>query len=168
MGTWPSSSICTDKREFYRKRKVGIESDQSHNRFVCMDAEELEVQVTKTRKQVFGSEHPHTLISIGNLALTYWNQGRWEDAEELGVQVMETFKQVLGSEHPDTLTSMSNLACTLRSLDRFEAGLQMMTECARLRSQQLGPDHPDTLSSVAILDRWHQKNEVASLIFTGR
>jgi hypothetical protein len=61
---------------------------------------------------VLGNEHPSTLTSIANLALTCENQGRWKEAEELEVQVMETFKRVLGAEHPDTLTTMNNLAFT--------------------------------------------------------
>ena len=48
----------------------------------------------------------------GNLASTYWNQGRWKEAENLGVQVMEMRKTVLGQEYPSTLISMANLAST--------------------------------------------------------
>jgi hypothetical protein len=51
-------------------------------------------------KRVLGDEHPDTLTSMGNLALTYSNQGRWKEAEELEVQVIETRKRVLGDEHP--------------------------------------------------------------------
>ena len=61
---------------------------------------------------MLGAEHPDTLRSMANLALTYWDQGRWEEAEELEVQVMETMQRVLGAEHPDTLTAMGNLAST--------------------------------------------------------
>jgi len=64
------------------------------------------VQVMETRKRVLGEEHLYTLTSMGNLASTYRNQGRWKEAEELDVQVMETRKRVLGEEHPSTLTSM--------------------------------------------------------------
>jgi hypothetical protein len=49
---------------------------------------------------------------MGNLALTYWNQGRWKEAEELQVQVMQMSKRMLTDKHPDTLTSMANLAAT--------------------------------------------------------
>ncbi|KAJ5901450.1 hypothetical protein N7495_001978 [Penicillium taxi] len=69
------------------------------------EAEELEVQVMDTRKRVLGPEHPDTLTSMKNLALTYWTQRRWKEAEELEVQVMETSKRVLVPEHPDTLSS---------------------------------------------------------------
>jgi hypothetical protein len=40
------------------------------------EAEELEVQVTETFKRVLGEEHPDTLTSMANLALTYRDQGR--------------------------------------------------------------------------------------------
>jgi hypothetical protein len=76
------------------------------------EAEALEVLVMETRKQVLGEEHPPTLTSMTNLALTYWNQGRWKEAEVLEILVMETRKQVLGEEHPDTLTWPIRNTCT--------------------------------------------------------
>ena len=69
----------------------------------------------KTFNIVLGPEHPSTLISMANLASTYWNQGRREEAEELNVQVIETRKKVLGLEHPFMLTSIANLAHTWKS-----------------------------------------------------
>lgn len=39
----------------------------------------------ETRKRVLGPEHPNTLASMSNLALTFWNQGRLKKAEELDV-----------------------------------------------------------------------------------
>ena len=69
----------------------------------------------ETRKRVLGKEHPDSLISMGNLVLTYRDQGQLKEAEELQVQVMETRKQVLGKEHPDLLKSMANLASMYHS-----------------------------------------------------
>jgi hypothetical protein len=37
------------------------------------------------RKRMLGDEHPDALTSMGNLASTYWKQGRWKEAEELEV-----------------------------------------------------------------------------------
>jgi hypothetical protein len=45
---------------------------------------------------------------MGNLALTYWNQGWWKKAEELNVQVMQTSVRVLGEEHPSTLINLAS------------------------------------------------------------
>ena len=50
------------------------------------------------RRRVLGAEHPDTLTSMHNLALTYSDQGRWKEAEELGVQIVE-MTRVLGAEH---------------------------------------------------------------------
>jgi hypothetical protein len=41
------------------------------------EAEELQVQVMQTMKRALTDEHPDTLTSMGNLASTYRNQGRW-------------------------------------------------------------------------------------------
>ncbi|TFK41461.1 hypothetical protein BDQ12DRAFT_561575, partial [Crucibulum laeve] len=41
------------------------------------EAEKLEIEVMKKRQQLLGPAHPHTLKSIGNLALKYWSQGKW-------------------------------------------------------------------------------------------
>ena len=45
---------------------------------------------------MLGQEHPDTLTSMVNLALTYKAQGRWKKAEGLEVNVLETRMRVLG------------------------------------------------------------------------
>ena len=64
-------------------------------------------------------EHPDTLISMGQLALIYENQGRWTEAEKLFVQVMETEKTiVLGPKHPnESLESLAGWRSKLMSHD---------------------------------------------------
>ncbi|OAG00992.1 TPR-like protein [Paraphaeosphaeria sporulosa] len=130
------------------------------------EAEELNVQVMETRKRVLGEQHPDTLTSMGNLASTYMNQGRWNEAEELEVQVMETRERVLGEEHPSTLTSMANLASTFSNQGRWNKAeelecqarhkdaLVLMERCFRLSQQVLGKQHPDTQSSLGTLASW--------------
>jgi hypothetical protein len=54
------------------------------------DAEKMSEQAIKTRRKLFGQDHPDTLASIATLASMYKNQCRWDKAEELGVQVLET------------------------------------------------------------------------------
>ena len=39
-----------------------------------------------------GEEDTTTLASMANLALAYWNQGRWNEARKVLVQVTETRK----------------------------------------------------------------------------
>jgi hypothetical protein len=68
------------------------------------------VQLIGTNERVLGVEHPSTLTNVGNLAVAYVYQERWQLAEKLGVRVMVDMKKVLGAEHPETLTSIVNLA----------------------------------------------------------
>jgi Tetratricopeptide repeat len=111
--------------------------------------------VIETFKEVLGAEYPDTLTSIANLAVTYWNQGRWKEAEEMFIKVMETRKRVLGEEHPDTLTSMANLAFIWKSQGHNNA-LVLMRECFLLQKQNLGAGHPDTISSFEALNDWER------------
>jgi hypothetical protein len=103
-------------------------------------------------------EHPDTLLSMGNLASTYRNQGRWKEAEELELQVIEMRKRVLGVEHPETLLSMNNLAFAWKSGGRDREALALMEECIQLRTRVLGPHHPHTASSLAALNEWQMES----------
>jgi tetratricopeptide (TPR) repeat protein len=131
------------------------------------EAEELHVQVMQTRKRVLGDDHPDTLISMVNLALTYSNQGRWKEAEELEVQVMQTEKRLLGDEHPDTLTSMANLAATYRDQGQWKEAEELEVQVMQTTKGVLGHEHPDTLASMANLastyrdqGRWNEAEEL--------
>jgi hypothetical protein len=105
----------------------------------------------ETRTRVLGQEHPDTLTSMGNLASTFWNQGRSKEAEELLVQVMETSKRVLGQEHPDTLTSMNNLASTYMSQGRRKEAEELQIDAVNRLRTTLGDNHPTTVQAIANL-----------------
>jgi tetratricopeptide (TPR) repeat protein len=112
-------------------------------------------------------DHPGTLTSMANLALTYRNQGRWKEAKELEVQVMETRKRVLGAEHPSTLTSMANLASTFWDQGQWKEAEELEVQVMETRKRVLGSEHPSTLTSMANLastfwnqGRWKEAEEL--------
>lgn len=109
-------------------------------------------------KRLLGEEHPHTLTSMANLALTYRLQGRWKEAQELEVAVLEIRKRVLGEEHPYTLISMNNLAFTWQWQGQNAKAINLMGECIYLQTRILGADYPDTLSSSAAFTTWQRWN----------
>ena len=90
----------------------------------------LEISWVETSTRVFGEEHPDTLWSIANLAVTYTDQGRFEEAETLEYRLVETTKRTRGEEHPDTMWRIAYLAGTYYRLGRFE-------EAEALRNQLL-------------------------------
>ena len=81
------------------------------------EAEELQMQVLKTDKNMLGVEHPDTLTRIANLASIYWNQGRWNEAEELQMQVLRCRSRLKTTYTTPVLPSLSTTdAVTVPSL----------------------------------------------------
>ncbi|KAM0714640.1 hypothetical protein Q7P37_009938 [Cladosporium fusiforme] len=128
-------------------------------------AERMEALCMKLRRKVLGPEHPDTLTSMSNLALTYQYQGQYDKAAELGGRVLEIRKRVLGPEHPDTLTSMANQAFSFTCLDYVVQAIENMRMSARLSNSVLGNTHPDALSRNQVLSQW--SNEHAKTIEAG-
>jgi tetratricopeptide (TPR) repeat protein len=94
---------------------------------------------------VLGAEHPSTLTSASNLAMSLFGQGKYVDAERIEREVLEVEKRVLGAEHPATLTSANNLAESLFSQGQHAEAEQIQREVLRARKRVLGAEHPDTL-----------------------
>ena len=100
-----------------------------------IEAEQLELQVMDMRRKLLSEEHPHTLTSMENIALTYWNQGKWIEAEQLEVQVMDMRKKLLGAEHPDTLTSMEHMTVTYSNQGKWIEAEQLNVEVIDIRKR---------------------------------
>ncbi|KAF2466110.1 uncharacterized protein BDR25DRAFT_269263 [Lindgomyces ingoldianus] len=115
------------------------------------EAEEAYTKLVEMSLRKLGEEHPDTLTSKGNLALTFGNQGRWKEAEELDMQVMEVRKRVLGEDHPDTLTSMGNLALTYWNQGRWKEAEELQEKGLSIYFRVLGEEHPETLNSMGNL-----------------
>ena len=111
------------------------------------------------QEKLFGLEHPETLTSMNNLALTYGDQGRWDEAEKLQVQVMETRLRVLKEDHPDTLISMNNLATTYMNQKRWDEAEKLNVQVMETRLRVIKEDHPNTLISMNNLAStyWNQE-----------
>ncbi|OAL01790.1 kinesin light chain [Phaeosphaeriaceae sp. SRC1lsM3a] len=139
----PAKDDDEERLDLARRCARALHSDGRYK-----EAEELEVQVMQTTQRVLGDEHPDTLISINDMALTYSSQGRWTEAEELRVQVMQTTKRVLSDEHPDTLASIANLAVTYWKQGRWREAEALEVQVMQTTRRVLGDEHPDTLISM--------------------
>jgi tetratricopeptide (TPR) repeat protein len=94
------------------------------------------------RTRVLGEEHPETLITLANLALTYKGLGMNEKATEMQKREMDLVIRVLGEEHPDTIISMANYAKTLREQRRFDEAVALFERSVRAARKALPPDNP--------------------------
>lgn len=127
-------------------------------------AEELQLQVVKTRSNVLGKEHPDTLTSVSNSAMIFGTQGRWKEAEKLHLQVMKTSSILLGEEHPQTLISISNIATTFESQGWWKEVEKLHLQVMKTRSNVGGKEHSYTLNdmdNLAHIYRAHDRNEEA-------
>ncbi|KAH8833277.1 hypothetical protein DL96DRAFT_718752 [Flagelloscypha sp. PMI_526] len=115
---------------------------------VCCEIGEVKL---RRCKDCLGLEHPDTLVSMNNLALTYSGLGRHPEALDLQEQGLRLRKQISGPEHPATLTIMDNLSQTYSELGRHTEALELSEQVFKLRKRILGPEHPDTLRSMSNL-----------------
>ena len=115
------------------------------------NAEQLAMEVLYMRKKLLGAKHSGTLESMGDLANTYFHQGKLNEAEQLEVQVLDMRKKLLGAEHLDTLTIMGNLSSTYCHQGKLNEAEQLGVQVLDMRKKLLGAEHPDTLTSMANL-----------------
>jgi uncharacterized protein (DUF2267 family) len=99
-------------------------------------------------RQLLGPEHPETLTSLSNLALTMQALGDLAGAQDVNQRVLEARRRLLGPEHPHTLTSMSNLAGTLQALGDLAGARELHQQVLDAYRRRLGPKHPATLNSM--------------------
>jgi nephrocystin-3 len=104
----------------------------------CMEAREADS----------GPEHPDTLDSVNNLAVTLAEQGNYAGAEVLNQRALAGREKRLGPEHPDTLHSVNNLANLMADQGDYAGAEVLYRRALAGKEKVLGPEHPDTLDSV--------------------
>jgi serine/threonine protein kinase len=105
-------------------------------------------QSLENSRQTLGTDHPDTLTAMDDLAMLYYEQGRYKEAETLCTAALEGRRRVLGGEHRDTLLSMSNLAEIYEIQAKFPDAEALCRETLGLRTRLLGPEDPNTLVSM--------------------
>jgi Flp pilus assembly protein TadD len=95
-----------------------------------------------------GEEHPGTLASMNNLAVTLRAQGDLLGARELLEQTLEVRRRVFGEEHADTLSCMADLASTLRAQGDLQGARELQEQTLQVERRTLGEEHPSTLTSM--------------------
>ncbi|KAJ7817916.1 P-loop containing nucleoside triphosphate hydrolase protein [Mycena olivaceomarginata] len=114
-------------------------------------AEKLQTAVLDKQIKLLGSDHPDTLLAMGNLAATYSDLGEYKKAEELQISVLKKQKPILHEDHRDTLHAMTSLALTCCKLHDYKRAEELQLAVLQKRKQLLGDDHLDTLSAMGNL-----------------
>jgi tetratricopeptide (TPR) repeat protein len=111
-------------------------------------AADLGHEVMDMWKKLVGEEHPDTIISINNLAVTLSNKRHFSEAADLQRQALVIQKKVLGTEHRDTLTTMMNLAVTLSYQGKYTEAIDLERKTLEIQRRILQEDHVDTIKSM--------------------
>jgi hypothetical protein len=127
---------------------MGWVAQYDHVRGVYKSAENLYHLQWEITRRILGDEHPNTLTSMNNLAVTLSDQGDLTGAREKQEEVLEITRRILGDEHPDTLASMNNLAVTLSDQGDLTGAREKQEKVLDIRRRILGDEHPDTLASM--------------------
>ena len=77
------------------------------------------MQVLEIRRKKLGIGHPHTLLSMQNLASTFKLQGNISRAISLKEEACQSQAVVLGPEHPDTIAYSEQLATWRQEVDQI-------------------------------------------------
>lgn len=102
----------------------------------------------RIREQQLGSEHPATLQSKSNLALSLHALGQFDRALPLQQATLQKCLARLGPDDPVTLQSMNNMALIYQSTGNRDKALPLFEEALQRNQANLGDDHPDTLLSM--------------------
>ncbi|KAM3456411.1 hypothetical protein MY3296_001690 [Beauveria thailandica] len=108
-------------------------------------------QSAEILEELRGLDDYFTLVSLGNLALTYGRQGRWVEAERIQMQVLETSKTKLGADHPYTISTLGHLSTTYSNQKRWAEAERLQVQVMETSKTKLGPDHPNILASMTNL-----------------
>jgi tetratricopeptide (TPR) repeat protein len=98
-----------------------------------------------------GEDHPNTLRSTDNLAITLRIRGDHAGAQVLQERVLQALRRILGDEHLATLDSMENLANTLRVRGDTAGAQELQERVLQARRRIMGEEHPETFASMSNL-----------------
>jgi len=106
------ASKLTDETELLLRTLGAFDHFRGNRKLAVKDWE----RILEFVKSKYGPDHPATLTSMNNLALTLWNMGDNQGARKLQEQVLERMTAILGPDHPDTTVSAWNLFATLHTM----------------------------------------------------
>ncbi|MFO7496520.1 MAG: tetratricopeptide repeat protein [Desulfobacterales bacterium] len=97
-----------------------------HEAGLYQTAREWNEAASHRQMALLDEEHPDTLFSMNNLALTLRAQGDIAGARSLQEKVLKARRRLLGEKHPDTSASAWSLLMTLAELGDTSAALALL------------------------------------------
>ncbi len=115
------------------------------------EAESHHREAVEKNRRVLGDDHPETLISIDDLAVTLQNLGRYDEAEALFIEALEGMRRVLGDDHPNTLATVGNLGQVIAETGRLAEAESYHRESLDGLRRIEGPEGAETMTALSNL-----------------
>jgi tetratricopeptide (TPR) repeat protein len=94
------------------------------------------------------NEDPQFALSLHQLALLYYSQGKYNEAKPLYLQSLSIWEKQLGENHPDVANSLDNLALLYDSQGKYSEAEPLHLRSLSIREKQLGKNHLDVATSL--------------------
>ena len=122
-------------------------------------------QLHEQAEQIYGAEHPDTLVALNNLVTVYVDAGRLAEALPMMEQILAKRQETLGPNHRDTLAAMHNQGVLLYNLARDNEALGLLETAVDGRIEAFGANDPETLESRAAVGnvQWGLRNFDAAI-----
>ena len=99
------------------------------------EAEPLLQRALASMEKALGRDHSEVAISQNNLAMLYYQQGKYEQAAEPFEHIITNLQHALPG-HPALAKAMENYALILRKLDRMDEAAQWSASAAAIRAKR--------------------------------
>ncbi len=104
-------------------------------------------QSLKIRMDLYGEEHPQTIISMNNLAMILWENGQFSESKILFTRSLEASKKVFKEDHLDVIITLNNLGWVSWEMGEFQEAKALLNQSLSL-SKKLDACDPDFLQVV--------------------
>jgi nephrocystin-3 len=125
----------------------------------------------EARERVLGPEHPDTLVSINNFAVSLYLESDNVRKEQLLRKVLTSSERILGPENPSTLLTAGNLADLLVHKKDYTAAEPLLRRIMEGDIKTLGLKHAYTKLSVdnlaALLEKTGRQEEAKKIRLLG-
>ena len=114
-------------------------------------AQSLLEKALKSRREVFGNEHPQVAESMGHLAMVLHSRDDNAAAEAMLREALAMRRKLLGNEHPDVATSLDDLGEFFDDTSDYAQAEPLLRESVRIRRKVLGNESREVADSLANL-----------------
>jgi tetratricopeptide (TPR) repeat protein len=108
-------------------------------------AKDIQKTALEMRERTLGPDHPGTLKSMADLALTYKALGCLPLAEQMFRKILAIDKPNLGDSHAGTIEDMRTLASSLQDQANYAEAEELFRQARALKIEKVEPRHPDAM-----------------------